>query len=225
MEHRQVGVEHPNEVSALNEVNPLLTPDACALLLIDHQAGLAFGVGSTDRQVLLSNTVALARTALNFKLPVIVSTSASKVYSGPLIPAVQAVLPGSKSIERHNMNVWEDEQVRAAVVATGRRRLLVSGLLTEACVSFAVLSALGAGYEVFVVGDTCGGLTVVSHDLALRRMEAAGARMTSWIQVLLELQRDWTRHETYDGSRNIVETHGGGYGMGLAYARDMIHPT
>ncbi len=203
---------------------PLLTPDACALLLIDHQAGLAFGVGSTDRQVLLGNTVALARTAVNFKLPVVVSTSASKVYSGPLMPAIQAVLPGSKSIERHNMNVWEDEAVRAAVSATGRHRLLVSGLLTEACVSFAVLSALAQGYEVFVVGDACGGLTGVSHELALRRMEAAGARMTSWIQVLLELQRDWTRHETYDGSRSIVETHGGGYGMGLAYARDMIRP-
>ncbi len=204
---------------------PLLTPDGCALLLIDHQAGLAFGVGSADRQALLSNTVALARTAINFKLPVVVSTSASKVYSGPLLPAVQAVLPGTKSIERRNMNVWEDEVVHAAVLSTGRRRLLVSGLLTEACVSFAVLSALAASFEVFVVGDACGGLTGVSHELALRRMEAAGARMTSWIQVLLELQRDWTRHETYDGSRNIVETHGGGYGMGLAYARDMIRPS
>jgi nicotinamidase-related amidase len=209
----------------LSDAIPLLTPDGCALLLIDHQAGLAFGVGSTDRQVLLSNTVALARTATNFKLPVVVSTSASKVYSGPLMPGIAAVLPGTKSIERRNMNVWEDDAVRGAILATGRRRLLVSGLLTEACVSFAVLSALVADHEVFVVGDTCGGLTAVSHELALRRMEAAGARMTSWIQVLLELQRDWTRHDTYDGSRNIVETHGGGYGMGLAYARDMIRPT
>ena len=213
------------EVPALSDVTPLLAPDSCALLLIDHQAGLAFGVGSTDRQVLLSNTVALARTAINFKLPVVVSTSASKVYSGPLMPAIAAVLPGSQSIERRNMNVWEDDAVRSAILATGRRRLLVSGLLTEACVSFAVLSALAADHEVFVVGDTCGGLTGVSHELALRRMEAAGAHMTSWIQVLLELQRDWTRHDTYDGSRNIVETHGGGYGMGLAYARDMIRPT
>ena len=87
-----------------------------------------------------------------------------------------------------------------------------------------VLSALAEGFEVYVVGDTCGGLTPTSHDLALRRMEAAGARVTSWIQVLLELQRDWTRHATYDQARAIVEAHGGGYGIGLAYARDMIHP-
>jgi nicotinamidase-related amidase len=92
-------------------------------------------------------------------------------------------------------------------------------------VSFAVLSALSEGFEVFVVGDTCGGLSVAGHDLALRRMEAAGANMTSWIQVLLEFQRDWTRHETYEAARAIVVENGGGYGIGLAYAREMIHPT
>jgi nicotinamidase-related amidase len=209
----------------MTDTIPLLKPEECALLLIDQQAGLAFGVGSIDRQVLLNNTIALARTATVFGLPIIVSTSATKVYSGPLMPAIHAVLPDVPVIDRRSMNLWEDETARAAVVQTGRRRLLVSGLLTEACVSFPVLSALAEGYEVFVVGDACGGLTTASHDLALRRMEAAGARMTSWIQVLLELQRDWTRHETYAGARAIVETHGGGYGIGLSYARDMIRPS
>jgi nicotinamidase-related amidase len=203
----------------------LIQPADCALLLIDQQAGLAFGVGSIDRQVLLNNVIALARTTVVFSVPVIVTTSASKVYSGPLMPAIRAVLPAVQSLERRNMNSWEDEDVRAAVVATQRRRLLVSGLLSEACVSFPVLSTLAEGYEVFVVADACGGITTVSHELALRRMEAAGARMTSWMQVLLEFQRDWTRHDTYEEARSIVETHGGGYGIGLAYARDMIKPT
>jgi nicotinamidase-related amidase len=202
----------------------LLISDECALLLVDQQAGLAFGVGSIDRQVLLNNVIALAKTARAFGVPVVASTSATKVYSGPLMPAVQAALPGVVSLERHNMNVWEDEGARSAIVKTGRRRLIVSGLLMEACVTFSVLSAIAAGFEVYLVGDACGGLTPASYDLALRRMEAAGARVTSWIQVLLELQRDWTRHETYDQARAIVETHGGGYGIGLAYARDMIHP-
>ena len=208
----------------MNGPASLIQPAQCALLLVDHQAGLAFGVGSSDRQVLLNNAVALAKTAIAFGIPVVASTSASKVYSGPLMPAIQAVLPGLKSIERRNMNVWEDEAARTAILNTQRRRLLVSGLLTEACVSFPVLSALSEGFEVFVVADACGGITASSHELALRRMEAAGARMTSWIQVLLELQRDWTRHETYDAARAIVETNGGGYGIGLAYARDMIRP-
>jgi nicotinamidase-related amidase len=209
----------------MTDTIPLLKPAECTLLLIDQQAGLAFGVESIDRQVLLNNAIALARTATVFGLPIVVSTSATKVYSGPLMPAIRAVLPDLAVIERRNMNLWEDDTARSAVAQTGRRRLLVSGLLTEACVSFPVLSALSEGYEVFVVGDACGGLTTISHELALRRMEAAGARMTSWIQILLELQRDWTRHETYAGAREIVETHGGGYGIGLAYAHDMIRPT
>jgi nicotinamidase-related amidase len=190
----------------------------------DHQAGLAFGVGSSDRQVLLNNATALARTAVVFDVPVIASTSASKVYSGPLMPSIQAALPGVRPLERRNMNAWEDETVREAILSTQRRRLIVSGLLIEACVSFPVISALAEGYEVYVVADACGGITADSHSLALRRMEAAGAQMASWIQVLLELQRDWTRHDTYDGARAIVETYGGGYGIGLAYAHEMIHP-
>ncbi|QRM33616.1 hydrolase [Microvirga sp. VF16] len=208
----------------MTNIPSLLTPSECALLLIDHQAGLAFAVESIDRQTLLNNTAALARTAIVFGVPVIVSTSATRVYSGPLMPAIQKVIPDVQAVDRKSMNVWEDEAARAAVVSSGRRRLLVSGLLTEACVSFAVLSALAEGYDVYVVADACGGLTSISHELALRRMESAGARMTSWIQVLLELQRDWTRHETYDGARSIVETYGGGYGIGLSYARDMIKP-
>src|SRR5262249_52263106 len=145
------------------DIVPLLTPGGCALVLIDQQAGLAFGVGSTDQQTHLNNSIALPRTAKAFQLPVVVSTSSSQVYSGPLMPALQKVIPEAKSIERRNMNVWEDEQARAAVLATGRTNLLVSGLLTEGCVSFAVLSAMANGLGVFVVADACGGLTHVGH--------------------------------------------------------------
>jgi len=203
---------------------PLLTPGDCAVVLVDEQAGLAFAAGSQDRQVLRSNAVALARTAVAFGIPVVVSTSASKVYSGPLMPPLRAVLPDIVPIERRNMNLWEDDAARTAVVATGRKTLVIAGLLTEACVSFPVLSALRDGYRVHVVADACGGLTTASHDAALRRLEQAGAVLTSWLQFLLEMQRDWTRHETYEAARAIVVDHGGGYGIGLDYARDMITP-
>jgi nicotinamidase-related amidase len=202
----------------------LLQPEECAFLFVDYQAGLAFGVESIARQVILNNAVSLARTAMVFGVPVIASTSASKVYSGPLLPSLQAVMPDVKPIERHSMNAWEDDAVRAAIVSTKRKRLIVAGLLTEACVTFPVLCAIQEGFEVYVVGDACGGLTLAGHDLALRRLEAGGAHLTSWIQILLEFQRDWTRHDTYSGARAIVEANGGGYGIGLAYARDMIHP-
>jgi len=203
---------------------PLLDSANCALILVDQQAGLAFGVGSEDRQTLLNNTIALARTAQVFALPIVASTSATKVYSGPMMPALQRAIPGVVAIDRRNMNAWEDDVVRTAIIGTGRKRLLISGMLTEACVSFLALSAASDGYEVFVVGDACGGLTPQSHELAMRRMQTAGIRMTSWLQVLLELQRDWTRHDTYDGARAIVEDFAGGYGIGLSYARDMIKP-
>jgi nicotinamidase-related amidase len=202
----------------------LLKPSDCVLLLVDFQAGLGFGVESISRQSVLNNAIALAKTAIAFHVPVVASTSAARVYSGPMFPALLAALPNIVPIERRNMNVWEDAAGHDGILATGRKRLIVAGLLTEACVSFPVLSALKDGFEVFVVGDTCGGLTQMGHELALRRMEAAGAHLTSWIQVLLEFQRDWTRHDTYDDARAIVESNGGGYGMGLTYARSMIHP-
>ena len=208
----------------MSAANVLLKPEECAMLLVDFQAGLGFGVESIPRQLVVNNAVGLARTAVAFKVPVIASTSASRVYSGPLLPALQEALPAVKPIERRSMNVWEDDTARNAVVATNRRRLIVAGFLTEACVSFPALSALKDGFEVFVVGDACGGLTPQSHELALRRLEQAGARLTSWIQILLEFQRDWTRHETYEAARAVVVANGGGYGMGLAYAREMIHP-
>ncbi|WP_373991945.1 isochorismatase family protein [Duganella sp. BuS-21] len=113
---------------------------------------------------------------------------------------------------------------KAAIEATGRGKLIVSGMLTEACISFAVLSALEAGYECYVVGDACGGPTVAGRDLALQRMASNGAQLSSWLQVLLELQRDWTRHDTYDAARAVVEKNGGGYGVGLRYARQMQTP-
>src|SRR5262247_4523156 len=109
----------------------LLRPETCVMLLVDFQAGLGFGVESAPRQVLLNNAVALARTAVAFKVPVIASTSASRVYSGPLLPPLQEVLPSIKAIERRSMNVWEDDAARNAVVAAKRRRLIVAGFLTE----------------------------------------------------------------------------------------------
>jgi len=164
----------------MSAANVLWKPEECTMLLVDFQAGLGFGVESIPRQLVVNNAVGLARPAVTFKVPVIASTSASRVYSGPLLPALQEALPAEKPIERRSMNVWEDDTARNAVVATNRRRLIVAGFLTEACVSFPALSALKDGFEVFVVGDACGGLTPQSHELALRRLEQAGARLTSF---------------------------------------------
>lgn len=202
--------------------NPLIQPEDCCVLLVDPQPGLAFAVQSQDRQLLLNNLKALVATTQAFSIPLVVSTSATRVYSGPVISSVRKMLPSESIIDRRTMNSWEDDRVRQAIESTGRKHLLIAGLLTEACVSFPALHAQDAGYGVSVVADACGGATNESHSFALQRMFAAGIPPISWLQLLLELQRDWTRTKTYAAARAIVEEYGGGYGIGLGYARDMI---
>jgi nicotinamidase-related amidase len=168
--------------TAMNTPSPLLSPDQPAVLLVDPQPGLAFAVQSIDRQALTNNLQALAKVAHAFALPLIVSTSATKVYSGPVMTALRNVLPpDTPVVDRRSMNAWEDASAREAVVKTGRKRLLIAGLLTEACVSFPALDALAEGCEVFVVADACGGATTASHDLALERLRDRGTQPTSWL--------------------------------------------
>ena len=200
----------------------LIVPDACVALIVDPQPGLAFAVQSIDRQLLLNNLLALVETVNAFAVPQVVTTSATKVYSGPAFSVLREHIGNAVQIERRNMNAWEDEAARTAVVKSGRKVLLIAGLLTEACVTFPAISALQDGYRVLCVADACGGTSGDAHRLALDRMRDAGVQMTSWLQLLLEFQRDWTRHATYDAARAIVERHAGGYGIGLSYARDMI---
>src|SRR5262245_43541963 len=203
---------------------PLITPSDCAVVLVDYQAGLAFAAGSADRQGIRSAGLALAKTAVSFSVPVVVSTSATKVYSGPLMPPLRAVLTGVVPIERRNMNLWEDEAAKAAVVATGRRTLVVAGFLTEACVSCLLLSALAERDRARVVAEACGGLRRDGQRAGLDGRQQAGAESTSWLLVLLDVRRDRPRRETDEAARAIVVEHAGGYGIGLDYARNMIKP-
>src|SRR5262249_23041654 len=160
-------------------------------VLVDAQAGLAFAAGSADRQDIRNALLALAKTAVAFSGPVIASTSASKGYSGPLIPPLRAVLTNITPIERRSMDLLDDAAAQPAAGATGRRTLVVAGLLTAPCVSFPVLSALKQGYRVRVVADAGGGLPRDSQWAVLQRIQQAGATLTSWLQVLLEFQRGW----------------------------------
>jgi nicotinamidase-related amidase len=201
---------------------PLFAPDQLALVLVDPQPGLSFVAQSMDHQTLLNNLVALARTARVFGLPVVLTTSATKKFSGPVFPQLRAALGDLEPIERTNMNAFEDARVVEAIRATGRRTLLFGGLLTEACVAFHVLSADAHGYSPVVVEDACAASTPLAHEAACRLMRAAGATHRTWLQLLLELQRDWTRHATYDGAVGIIKDHAGNYGVGLAYAKAML---
>ncbi|MFJ9443181.1 hydrolase [Kitasatospora sp. NPDC101235] len=202
----------------------LLTPDNAMMLFVDHQPQMFFGTGSGDRTAIINATEGLAKAAKIFNVPTVLSTVAAESFSGPILPQLKAVFPDQEIIDRTSMNAWEDEALVAAVKATGRKKIILSGLWTEVCLVLPALSALDQGYEVYVVADASGGVTPSAHEHALQRMTAAGAVPVTWIQVLLELQRDWARTETYVPVTELVKEHGGAYGMGLVYAQSMINP-
>jgi nicotinamidase-related amidase len=200
----------------------LITPDNAVFLFVDHQPQMFFGVGSNDRQSIINATVALAKAGKAFGVPTVLTTVAAQTFSGNLLPELRAVYPDADVLDRTTMNAWEDEAVVEAIKATGRRKIVISGLWTEVCLVLPTLSAIAQGYEVFVVTDASGGVSVEAHEHAILRMVNAGAVPVTWLQVLLELQRDWARGETYAAVSEIVKAHGGAYGLGMHYAGDFI---
>ncbi|MGO8994005.1 MAG: isochorismatase family protein [Polyangiaceae bacterium] len=201
----------------------LFTPQDVAFLLVDPQPGLAFVAQSMDHQTMLSNLTAMAKVSVVFGLPTVVTTSASTKFSGPWFPELRAALGGkAEPIERTSLDAFADPRVEAAVRATGRKRLLLAGLLTEACIAFTALHAMQAGYTVHVVVDACAASSSVAQETSLRILESAGMVPRTWLQVLLELQRDWTHHDTYAGAVAVVKEHAGNYGIGLTYAASML---
>lgn len=200
----------------------LLTPDNCAFVFIDHQPQMSFGVANIDRQLLKSNTVAMAKTARLFNIPTVLTAVETDGFSGYIWPELMDVVR-KDPIERTSMNSWEDRAFVEAIEATGRKKLVIAALWTEACLIFPTLCALDEGYEVIIVTDASGGTSEEAHNAAVRRMEQHGAQSITACQLLLELQRDWARKETYDGTIAIVQEHFGAYGMGVDYAYTHVH--
>lgn len=175
----------------------LLTPMNCALIVIDYQPVQVGSIASMDRRDLVLNVVAVARTAKLYGVPVVLSTVNVKTGANqPTIHQLAEVLDGVEALDRTTINAWEDVEFVDAVKATGRKKLLMTALWTEACLTFPTLDALREGYEVYPVADAVGGTSLEAHRAALERVAQAGAKPTSWVQVLCELQRDWSRKET-----------------------------
>jgi nicotinamidase-related amidase len=202
----------------------VLTPQNSQLIFIDHQPQMAFGVQSIDRQVLKNNTVALAKAAKVFSIPTIITTVETESFSGYTYPELLDVFPNKKVLERTSMNSWDDQKVRDALAAAGRKKVVVAGLWTEVCnTTFALSAMLEGDYEIYMVADASGGTSKEAHDYAMQRMIQAGVVPVTWQQVLLEWQRDWARRDTYDPVIDIVKEHSGAYGMGVDYAYTMVH--
>lgn len=175
----------------------LLTPQNCALLIIDYQPLQVAAVRSMDPRVLVANVVAVARTAKLYGLPVVLSTlSVTTERNQQTIQELRDLLGDLEAIDRTSLNAWEDLDFLRAVKAIGRKKLIIVGLWTEVCLAFPVLDALRDGFEAYPVVDAVGGTSMEAHRAGLERMAQAGAVPTSWVQLICELQRDWQRADT-----------------------------
>ncbi len=169
-----------------------LSKDEAALLLVDHQAGLISLVQDFSPNEFKNKVLALAACGKYFKLPTILTTSFEDGPNGPLVPEIKEMFPDAPYIARPgNINAWDNEDFVKAIKKTGRKQLIIAGVVTEVCVAFPALSAIEEGYEVFVVTDASGTFNAVTRDAAWARMQLAGVQMMSWFGLACELHRDW----------------------------------
>ena len=183
----------------------LLTPENANLVVIDYQPTQVRSIHSVDHQVLLENIVRVAKIAVLYRLPVVLSTvNVASGVNQPTVPELLDALNGADQIDRTSINAWEDVQFRAALEATGRKKIVMTALWTEACLTFPTLDALRSGYEVYPVVDAVGGTSLDAHEAALKRVAQAGAKPVGWVQLACELQRDWARTATATEFKEIL---------------------
>lgn len=183
-----------------------LSKEETAVLFVDHQSGLMSLVHDFSPGEFKNNILALADIAKFFKLPTILTTSFADGPNGPLIPELQEIFPDAPLIARPGqINAWDNEEFVQAVKDTGRRQLLIAGIVTDVCVAFPTLSALEAGYEVFVVTDASGTFNEAVRQAAWARMASAGAQLLNWFSVACELHRDW--RNDIEGLGNLLSSH------------------
>lgn len=175
----------------------LLTPQNAAVIIIDYQPTQIHSVDSIGTSDLVNHIALVARAAKAYGLPVVLSTvNVATTRGQETVPPLRQVLADTPSYDRTSINAWEDKEFYEAVKRTGRKKLIMCALWTEACLTFPTLDALREGYEVYPVVDAIGGTSTLAHETALRRIEQAGARLITIPQLICELQRDWDREET-----------------------------
>ncbi|MBJ2285843.1 hydrolase [Pseudomonas sp. MF6755] len=188
----------------------LLTPENSALLIIDYQPLQVSSIRSMRPEELVFNIAAIAKAAVNYGVPIIHSTvNVSTGLNKPPIQQLQDLIGDVPTYDRTTVNAWEDVEFKQAVKALGRRKLIVTALWTEVCLAFPALDALLEGYEVYVPVDAVGGTSVAAHEAGLRRIEQAGGKMTSRVQLFCEFQRDWARKATVPGFMDVFESFDG----------------
>jgi len=197
-------------------LDALLTPENCVVLLIDHQPSQLANVNSHDPTMVINNATGLAKVAKAFEVPTILTTIGA-ARGGEIFKQIQSVFPNQKPIDRTFINSWEDRRVVEAVQKTGRKKLVIAALWSEMCLAQPAIHALGDGYDVYAVTDASGGVSPESHDMAIRRLVAAGAQPITWLGMSGELQRDWSRTKHLGEVAQIFLEHAGASGAMLAW--------
>jgi nicotinamidase-related amidase len=202
-------------------LDTMITPDNCALILIDHQPFQVAGVKNIDVSLMVNNVVALAKTAKAFGVPTLL-TSVIKDRGGNILKPLADVFPEQTPIDRTFINTWEDEKCVAWARETGRKKLVFAALWTEVCLAFPVIHALGDGYEVYFVTDASGGTSQEAHEMGIARMVQAGAVPMTTIVFMSELQRDWARVDQAARTAEIILEHGGASASALAWETQLM---
>ena len=192
-----------------------LDKDNAVVLLVDHQTGLFSLVRDIDPDKFKNNVLALAAAAKYFNLPTILTTSFEEGPNGPLVPELKEMFPDAPYIARPGqINAWDNEDFVKAIKATGKKQIIIAGVVTEVCVAFPTLSALEEDFDVFVVTDASGTFNHLTRDSALNRMTNAGAQLMTWFGTACELHRDW---------RNDVEGLGALFSQHIPDYRNLIN--
>lgn len=187
----------------------LLSPDNSLLTIIDYQPVQVGSIGSMRHSDLLENASLVAKTAKLYNLPIILSTvNAHNQRNSDTVKPIKDVVGDIPSYDRSSINAWEDKDYNEAIKATGRKKIIILALWTEACLTFPTLDAIAEGYDVYPVVDAVGGTSTIAHETALRRVEQAGAHLITIPQLLCELQRDWNRQDTVPEFVKLLQENG-----------------
>ena len=199
----------------------LLRPQDSILVLIDHQPFQFANLHSHEPTMIANNVIGLAKAAKVYDVPTVLTTVVEE-RGGYLIKGLQEVYPDQKPINRTFINTWQDQRVVDVVKKSGRKQLILAALWTEICLAMPAIHALADGYDVFVVTDASGGVSPEAHDMAVRRMTAAGAVPLTWLAVISEWQRDWARLETAGHLAEVLMQHGGATGIAFAWEVQLL---
>ena len=180
-----------------NQIRPYepLTSENAALVLIDHQVGLMTGVRDISTGELKHNVVALAKAAKALKLPIVVTTTARESMWGPTFPELAEALPEIPIIDRASVNAFDDEKVAQAIIATGRKKLIIAGISLEICAAFPAMTAVGKGLDAYVAVDASGTFSETKRQVGLLRMLQAGVIVSDYASLMVEILKDNTQPE------------------------------